>query len=189
MEYSVPTPISRRYYPLSLDDTEDVEGYGPGGFHPVHLGDIYEGRYRVIHKLGAGGYSTTWLARDEMEKEYVALKVIKASEGTSCTELRMLQCLAETPSEHPGQAHFRGLQSYFTINGPHGEHCCLVTEVAGPMLPSLYDYPKRGFARRMKASIARKFAKQIAQALSYLHSNSIGHGGQPWDLVSLSHDG
>ncbi|KAH8771344.1 kinase-like domain-containing protein [Hyaloscypha finlandica] len=27
------------------------------GFHPVHLGDVYDGRYRVVHKLGAGGLS------------------------------------------------------------------------------------------------------------------------------------
>jgi hypothetical protein len=43
-------------------DTEDVERYQRGGFHPVHLGDVYDERYRVVHKLGAGGFSTVWLA-------------------------------------------------------------------------------------------------------------------------------
>ena len=45
---------------------EEVETpcrYKPGGYHPVHLGDIYQ-RYKVIHKLGFGSYSTVWLARD-----------------------------------------------------------------------------------------------------------------------------
>lgn len=45
----------------------DVEGqyrYRPEGYHPVHLGDIYSQRYRVIHKLGFDTYSTVWLARD-----------------------------------------------------------------------------------------------------------------------------
>ena len=45
-------------------DLEDPHRYRPGGYHPVHLGDIYYERYRVIHKLGFGSYSTVWLARD-----------------------------------------------------------------------------------------------------------------------------
>lgn len=48
-------------------DAEPLFRYRPGGFHPVHLGDTFkEGRYRVIHKLGYGGFSTIWLARDDM---------------------------------------------------------------------------------------------------------------------------
>ena len=45
-------------------DVESPNRYRPGGYHPVHLGDVYCQRYRVIHKLGFGTYSTVWLARD-----------------------------------------------------------------------------------------------------------------------------
>lgn len=42
-----------------LDDVEDLEGYVVGGYHPVQLGDeLSQGRYRIIHKLGFGSYST-----------------------------------------------------------------------------------------------------------------------------------
>lgn len=42
-----------------LDDVEDLERYVAGGYHPTHLGDEFsEGRYRIVHKLGFGGYST-----------------------------------------------------------------------------------------------------------------------------------
>jgi hypothetical protein len=34
---------------------------GPGGFHPVILGDVVHERYRVIRKLGYGSYATVWL--------------------------------------------------------------------------------------------------------------------------------
>jgi hypothetical protein len=49
---------------FSGPDVENPDGYRDGGYHPVHLGDVYQQRYRVIHKLGFGSYSTVWLARD-----------------------------------------------------------------------------------------------------------------------------
>jgi len=48
---------SPRFLLAGVGDTEDLERYERGGFHPVHLGDRYDdGRYKVIHKLGAGGF-------------------------------------------------------------------------------------------------------------------------------------
>jgi serine/threonine protein kinase len=43
---------------------ENPERYCPGGYHPVHLGDVFDDRYVVVRKLGYGQYSTVWLARD-----------------------------------------------------------------------------------------------------------------------------
>ena len=46
-------------------DAEPLHRYHKGGYHPVHLGDcLSDGRYKVLHKLGWGGYSTVWAARD-----------------------------------------------------------------------------------------------------------------------------
>jgi len=57
---------------------EDMGSYRPGGFHPVHLGDIFstcpgsdQPRYRVLQKLGQGKFSTVWLAQDMADREYV----------------------------------------------------------------------------------------------------------------------
>lgn len=48
---------------------ERLERYMAGGFHPVAIGDTFcDGRYTVRDKLGFGGYSTVWLARDAHEK-------------------------------------------------------------------------------------------------------------------------
>jgi len=36
-----------------------------GGFYPVRLGETFEdGRYVITRKLGWGGFSSVWLARD-----------------------------------------------------------------------------------------------------------------------------
>jgi hypothetical protein len=46
-------------------DAEPLHRYRRGGYHPIHLGDfLNNGRYRILHKLGWGGYSTVWAARD-----------------------------------------------------------------------------------------------------------------------------
>lgn len=48
-------------------DAEPLHRYRPGGYHPVALGDsLSDGRYKVLHKLGWGSYSTTWAAKDQL---------------------------------------------------------------------------------------------------------------------------
>ena|SRR5271154_4766003 len=44
---------------------EDLEAYGPGGFLPVTVGDIYGVNYKVVRKLGYGRTATVWLAEDQ----------------------------------------------------------------------------------------------------------------------------
>ena len=46
---------------------EPVEDYRPGGFHPVHFGDLlHHGQYKIVRKLGYGAFSTVWLAKDTL---------------------------------------------------------------------------------------------------------------------------
>ena len=60
--------MSTRIHQCTVD-AEDPDGYVTERFYPVKLGDVFKnGRYRVFHKLGWGGYATVWLARD---REYV----------------------------------------------------------------------------------------------------------------------
>lgn len=47
-------------------DAEPLHRYRKGGYRPVALGHVLkEGRYKVLHKLGWGGYSTVWAAKDQ----------------------------------------------------------------------------------------------------------------------------
>jgi hypothetical protein len=50
---------------------EGAAAYHPGGFHPIHIGDIFNDRYEVKNKIGYGVYSTVWLVRD-LKNQYVS---------------------------------------------------------------------------------------------------------------------
>jgi hypothetical protein len=53
-----------------LDESEDeneeepTKEYVQGGYHPVKIGDSFIGKYKVVHKLGWGYFSTVWLCWD-----------------------------------------------------------------------------------------------------------------------------
>lgn len=59
------SPIDQPTYTSPID-AEPLYRYQKGGYHPIILGECLKaGRYKVLHKLGWGGYSTVWAARDQ----------------------------------------------------------------------------------------------------------------------------
>lgn len=98
------TPPGKFQYRL-IEDVEDLHRYRPGGYLPLQVGDsLADGRYQLVGKLGRGGYSTIWLARDCHEARYVAVKVLTAdaSSHSSSSEVRVLRSLASAVSR-PGK--------------------------------------------------------------------------------------
>ncbi|KAI0845058.1 kinase-like protein [Daldinia vernicosa] len=159
---------SWKYLPFELGECEDLENYEPGGFHPVHLGDVYDGRYRVVHKLGFGGFSTVWLARETSENRWVALKIVAARESPSYEDRSVI---ASNPNI-AGSCLFVTVDRQFWIDGPNGRHLCLVFPVLGPDLSKL----SKGIYSRMKPEFAREVSLEAARALVQLHSNGLCHG-------------
>lgn len=45
-------------------DVESLENYIPGGYYPIMIGDVLHDRYRIVDKMGYGGYSIVWLSYD-----------------------------------------------------------------------------------------------------------------------------
>ncbi|KAH6718855.1 kinase-like domain-containing protein [Leptodontidium sp. MPI-SDFR-AT-0119] len=151
--------------------------YRPGGFHPVHLDDVFKkGRYIVIHKLGHGGFATVWLARDTIRERYVALKILAARLSRDCPEVEILRRLKKS-EDHEGKAYVMSMLDHFWIEGPNGNHLCVVSEVGGPSIKQFNDCP--GFTsgtRRLRGDVARKVALQATEGLAYIHSTGIVHG-------------
>ncbi|KAL6710042.1 hypothetical protein ACN47E_009833 [Coniothyrium glycines] len=156
-------------------DAEPLHRYRVGGYHPIVLGDSFKnGRYKVLHKLGWGGYSTVWAAKDLRNQEYVALKVSVAEvQGKSC-ELKVLRALAELNSGETGSRHVMQLLDHFHIEGPNGQHECLVLEFLGPSITDVLDM--RFSDERLPGTLAKLSVQQALVGLAFLHKHGIGHG-------------
>lgn len=116
-----PKPCPRIEY-MPLDDIEKPERYSPGGYHPISIGDHLSDRYEVVHKLGFGTYSTTWLAKDRTLEKYVAIKVAIA--GADIRERKILNTLAfsESAFSEPSSRLIPQVLDTFSLNGPNGKH-------------------------------------------------------------------
>lgn len=161
------------------EDIETLERYRDGGYHPVQLGDDFsDGRYRVIHKLGWGSYSTVWLAKDQHMNSHVALKIIVGEEGVSSNESRILRLLkqhqASTPAS-PGAHSVPELLDEFTIHGPNGRHQCFVSE---PAACSVADSKEAGLRWQFPLKLAREIAAKVIMGIDFIHSAGIVHGGK-----------
>ncbi|KAK4104664.1 kinase-like protein [Parathielavia hyrcaniae] len=94
------SPWPSTYAPCDFGGYETLENYEPGGFHPVRIGDVYDGRYRVVRKLGAGGFSTVWLARDVLDSRWIALKMAIARDSATY-ESKLVAAIHTSIAESP----------------------------------------------------------------------------------------
>ncbi|KAL3426486.1 hypothetical protein PVAG01_03277 [Phlyctema vagabunda] len=168
------------YLELAPFGLERINDYETGGHHPVHLGDAYgiNGRYRVIHKLGHGGFANVWLSRDTEAKEntkYVALKILMAE--TSNDDYPELQVNQLKAAYNERAARDNGADSiclpldHFRICGPNGSHVCFVYPVLGPNV-SLGVFGDSGNLD----NDLRSLSLQVVQAVKFLHSQGVCHG-------------
>ena len=188
------TIAARRYIPSRLYNIEDVEDYEPGGYHPISIGDTFDqGRYRILHKLGFGGSSTVWLARDHREGKdrgrIVTLKAIRADMSSlspgEIPELAISQKLLQPlPPFH--SADFQTVDHNFLVQGPNGSHRFLIYPLAGPNILAMSDSPGRvAGSRRLRADLAKKVAKQVASTLHHMHRAGVVHGGKIFPTYQL----
>ena len=159
-----------------IEETESLELYSHGGYHPVKIGDNYsKGRYHVIHKLGYGSYSTVWLARDSRLQRYVALKVLIADEISNNSELKVSERLEDDCiGRRQGKIYVRSYLDNFLIDGPNGRHVCLVSAIARHSVAFSKD---ASTIRIFQIDVARAITAQAILGLRYIHDKGVVHGG------------
>lgn len=163
-----------------VDGAESLGKYQPGGYHPIMIGDVLHDRYRVVDKLGFGGYATIWLAQDSLLERYVALKVGIAD--SLPRETRVLRELSTSASESTSSSLSARLRNYahdsipvpldeFKIHGPNGTHPCYA------MTPAQCNLREASYSRLFHIDVARALSAAVTLSVASIHSRGFVHGG------------
>ncbi|KAF5609763.1 CMGC SRPK kinase [Fusarium subglutinans] len=154
-------------------EEEEIPGYEASRFYPVHIGEVFQGRYQAVTKLGYGSSSTIWLARDLRCRgsKYVALKVYVHT-SRNHREIPVYDSLSPilAKSTNPGRDNIRHLLDSFEISGQDGRHKVLVMQ---PAQMSLRDFkqvfrPDGGFDE----NFVRGAIQELLKALEFIHEEA-----------------
>ncbi|KAF8573007.1 kinase-like protein [Ramaria rubella] len=139
-----------------------------------------ENRYVILRKLGWGMSSSTWLARDQMGKSYVALKVLNGytTDLVSRGRVWKLEALKRISSP-PSDSHYLRLLSSFSFlgKGSAGRHLCYVTPVLGGDVKSLHNEHNQVFP----FPLAKRILLHLLRGIAHAHSRGVVH-------TDLKHD-
>ncbi|GAA6222834.1 SRSF protein kinase 1 isoform X3 [Lates japonicus] len=152
------------------EEQEDPNDYCKGGYHHVKVGDLYNGKYHVIRKLGWGHFSTVWLAWDIQVKRFVAMKVVKSAEHyteTAVDEIKLLRSVRNSDPNDPNREMVVQLLDDFKISGVNGTHVCMVFEVLGH---HLLKWIIKSNYQGLPLPCVKSIIKQVLQGLDYLHT-------------------
>ncbi|KAM3529082.1 hypothetical protein NHJ13051_002096 [Beauveria bassiana] len=139
------------------------------------IGNVLKRRYEIVAKLGYGGFSTVWLARDIEQHTYVALKI--GVSDSRMHETTVMKALSESKPSVPttsvaasGAGAIPVPLDEFTVHGPNGTHPCYTTAVAECNIRDCSS------SRMFKLDVARALALKLVSAVAYMHDQGYVHG-------------
>ncbi|MES1906958.1 MAG: hypothetical protein MHM6MM_000169 [Cercozoa sp. M6MM] len=191
--------LTQELHSSSDSEFEGTAGYRNGGYHPVRLGEVYNGRYVVERKLGWGHFSTVWLVSDlhaqrrgefpepmsgeaireraeqgdagDMQPFWLALKVQKSAEHYTEAAEDEIKLLrdAAKAASSPSENRVVRLYDHFTTSGVNGNHVCMVFEVLGN---HLLDYIKAYKYKGLPLDLVKSLTKDLLLSLVQLHDRA-----------------
>ena len=153
-------------------EDEGIEDYKKGGYHPVFIGEVLNGRYVILQKLGWGHFSTVWLSRDIKFNTFVAIKVQKSASHyleAAFDEVEILQ-KAVTNANHPG---------FLDAMADHVAQALGKMGLGAELIFTAHSIP-------MSMASSCRYEEQLREA-SRLIAARVGH--ERWSLVWQSRSG
>ncbi|KZT05058.1 kinase-like protein [Laetiporus sulphureus 93-53] len=142
-------------------------------------------RYTIMHKLGWGMHSSTWLARDSVENNFVTIKaftgyITSLIPTGQCWELDALYLVSAPPQSPYCQRYI----TEFTIPRrvvTDGDHLCIVTPVYSDDIKALVCALCQEKPRAFSLRLVQHIILHILHGLTHMHSCKVIH-------TDLKHD-
>ncbi len=153
------------------EEAHDLISNGKYRYYPIQVGHIVKEKYQILGKLGYGLGSTVWLANElkPYSRRYPVVLKVFTNDLQNREEINIYTHLRSVQSQHPGRNCIRNALDTFTIQGPNGEHQCLVHE---PMLENTQELLRRNPSHRFTEDLLKIYLQHLLLALDYLHTEA-----------------
>ncbi|KAI0711592.1 kinase-like domain-containing protein [Earliella scabrosa] len=156
-----------------------TEGYGWAYFDSgQRVGK--DDRYTIARKLGWGMHSSTWLARDNLQSRFVAIKALTGYMTSLYDKNVVWEADAmRLLSRQPLSPHCSSLLDEFVLDGrgSAGKHLCLVLPLYGGDVKALV----KSWESPLPLPLAKRIALHLLRGLAHAHRRGVVH-------TDLKHD-
>ena len=146
----------------------------------LEIGSFLSGRYEILSKVGAGGMSDVYKAKDHILSRFVAIKVLKQefSEDSSFVTKFRAEAQSAAGLEHPN------IVNIYDVGSENGLYYIVMEYVEGITLKT-YIEKKGQLSFKESASIAI----QVARGIEAAHNKNIIHRDIKPQNIIISTDG
>jgi serine/threonine-protein kinase len=130
------------------------------------IGALFDGRYKIIKKLGTGGMATVYLAEDQELGRRIAIKILNSKHAA---DQQFVERFRREASSAAGLSHPNIVQIYDRGNA-EGTYYIAMELIDGRSLKELVI--QRGPSPIL---VAVNYGRQILAALRFAHRNGVVH--------------
>jgi eukaryotic-like serine/threonine-protein kinase len=146
--------------------------------------DLIAGRYRLVHRVGAGGMGVVWEAWDERLQRRVAAKQLQLPPGLTEAEAELASKRAMREARISARLHHRFAVPVFDVVDDEGQPCLIMQ-----FLPSITLAALLRETGTLQPHEAAQVGAQVASALSAAHELGIVHRDVKPANILIADDG
>lgn len=147
----------------------------------LNIGDVVDGKYKILNKVGQGGMSIVYLAMNESANKQWAIKEVR-KDGTKDFEVVKQGLMMET--ELLKKFNHPNLPSIIDVIDKNDNFLIVMDYIEGnPLSKTLEEYGAQ------PQELAIKWGKQLCDVLGYLHARNIIYRDMKPSNVMLKPDG